>query len=780
MAKYTTVSQTALRFNLSERRVQALCHDGRIEGALMLKGVWLIPDDAKKPEYIRESNAYSGFAGQLSLFDFMTGETLFDLESACDFLGISVATGSNWMKSHRLVPSFMREGKPVFTLDSLRTLLATLSAESGTVLKSRRNKSQVEGIASYSDYLSDSDSAKDAAELVRQMVSLAKNEDDIEPMISLILAEYAIRFLIETGRISAAVYDSTASSQDAIRNKNRSVKRVGKPYICAYFRNELNLGAYEPYIAAFFTSNPTLSGQAPDILSELLSFELPFVPGQDVLGLLYISLKSLKDRKATGTYYTPNALTDRLIDACHIEEHHITGDILDPCCGTGNFLLALLHHGILPEQIYARDNDEMSVAIARINLILNTEDVYLDVICDHVICMDTLLSAPAEDSYDLILGNPPWGCHFDKETSLQLKKRYQTSGSSIESFRLFIEYALSHLTDKGVLAYVLPESFLLVQAHSSIRQMLIQQMSLREVHFVPDGFKNVVCPAILLIAGKESADGINVQLPNRSFTIHTDRHLDTQTFWNLQNDDREALLLEKMNSIPDSMYLAGNADFALGIVTGNNKDYLISAEEYDADPDKYPDAEPILKGSDIRKFGYTRPQNYINFDPSAFQQVARESLYRAPRKLIYRFISNGKAVFAYDDSGILTLNSSNICIPNIPMLSMLYILGVLNSKAADYYFDHSFHSAKLLRSHIESLPIPRIGMEEQEKVIDIVRHLMVCNSLDDAAIFYEQLNQIIYRLFDLTESEIALIETSVSAKSGNSFLYSREEHDECN
>lgn len=745
MAKYTTVRKTAIRLNLSERRIQALCHDGRIEGALMLGGVWMIPDDAQKPAYFRESDAHVGMAGQLSVFDFMTGETMLDLGGACDFLGISTATGNNWLKAHRLVPSAYSEGKPIFTLDSLRILLSQISLEDGNTLKSRRNKSQITGIASYGDYLSDTDSCQDASELIREMVSLAKNEPDIEPLIPLILAEYAIQFLIATGRIDG-------------RNDHGHISR---PTICAYFKDELDLGIYEPLIEAFFTSNPILHGQAPAILEDMMTFHLPFVPGQDVLGLLYISLKSLKDRKATGTYYTPNRLVAELLDQYLSLKPETPQAILDPCCGTGNFLLALLQAGFTPDMLYAQDNDELSIAIARINLILNSEPAYLDVIQKQLTCQDTLLTPSMKETYDLVIGNPPWGCRFERDTAEMLKKRYTTSGTTIESFRLFAEYALDHLKENGVLAYVLPESFLFVDAHDCIRKKLVKEANLKSVRFEPKGFQHVACPAILLVARKEKADfsPITIYTEDKTFTIENDRHLDTEPLWNLQADDYEYRLLESIDHLSGAMTLSGSADFALGIVTGNNAAYLIPREEYLEHPDRYPQAEPVLTGREIMRFGHAEAANYIIFDPSAFQQTAKETYYRAPEKLLYRFISNGKGIFCYDDRKTLTLNSANIVIPQIPMFSDLYLLGILNSSLAGYYFEHRFHSVKMLRSHIESLPIPRLDGNQQQNVIDITRQMMVCNT-DDAENLYRALNAEVYRLYHLTSAEIALIEAS--------------------
>lgn len=46
---YMTANQAAKKWNISQRRVQILCSENRIEGTFKLGETWAIPEDAKKP-----------------------------------------------------------------------------------------------------------------------------------------------------------------------------------------------------------------------------------------------------------------------------------------------------------------------------------------------------------------------------------------------------------------------------------------------------------------------------------------------------------------------------------------------------------------------------------------------------------------------------------------------------------------------------------------------------------------------------------------------------------
>ena len=49
MLEYISAPEAAKKWGISERRVQKLCEENRIPGAVKFSRVWLIPKDAEKP-----------------------------------------------------------------------------------------------------------------------------------------------------------------------------------------------------------------------------------------------------------------------------------------------------------------------------------------------------------------------------------------------------------------------------------------------------------------------------------------------------------------------------------------------------------------------------------------------------------------------------------------------------------------------------------------------------------------------------------------------------------
>jgi type I restriction-modification system DNA methylase subunit len=121
---------------------------------------------------------------------------------------------------------------------------------------------------------------------------------------------------------------------------------------------------------------PTLKNVFRLIAHELSAFDFQNVD-EDILKGVYQELIDLDTRHALGEYYTPDWLCERIIDEFDFKT---TDKILDPSCGSGSFLRAVidrirrLHPKIeverLNDQIHGIDIHPLSVQIAKTTLLL--------------------------------------------------------------------------------------------------------------------------------------------------------------------------------------------------------------------------------------------------------------------------------------------------------------------------------------------------------------------------------------------------------------------------
>jgi hypothetical protein len=467
--------------------------------------------------------------------------------------------------------------------------------------------------------------------------------------------------------------------------------------------------------------------------------------GHDFLGLLYQSLICEGSKSKSGSYYTPS----RIVEDALTNMSAPIETFLDPCCGTGKFLmLAGKTLDLSPQNIYGFDCDPIAVHLARLNLLLTFPNQDFD---PNIHCLDSLSSLATGEMFcttntltgkiDAVATNPPWGANKNTLVPTQ----FQGLIRSRETYSMFILRAIELVCEGGQLSFVLPESILQIRAHFDIRQIILKKTRISRITRLGRPFAGVFTPVIRLDLIKGVSDRnwfISVDDGRSLQTVPQERFVNNEyCLFDIDTNSTEETLLKKIFSAPHTT-LQGHAEWALGVVTGNNRDTILQTQEAES--------EPIFRGSDVRPFAFGEPRSFIRFNPRDFQQVAPLRLLRAPEKLIYKFISD-ELVFAYDDQQRLTLNSANIVIPSIPGMSIKVALAFLNSAVFQYIFKKKFSTHKVLRGDLEKLPFPVIGQALHEKLETIV------NQSIQEGIFPLQLEHLLLSAFGLSDDDISII-----------------------
>ncbi len=604
------------------------------------------------------------------------------LATACKMLGISEATGKNWLRLGKLNAKDSESGKLIYKHE-VEKLLLSLKKDDSNVLKSRRNKTALKGRELYVNYVS-RESPNHAA-----VALLVSGFTGSTTAITALLCESFLQLLVDAKRIKAT---------------------CNKQFFKAYLEGTLDADIYDWLLLELMdkTSRNTLLSAS----KKLPYFTLHFVPFEDTLGLIYLSLMELSKRRQSGRYYTPQSLTDTAVETLQVARGRV---FLDPCCGSGNFLLRLLRRGARVEDLYGCDLDGFSVTLARINFVLSGNCSDKDTLQEHLLKCDTI-TCRSLPQIDVVLGNPPWGsCDDEKVVS-----RYARTLICAEKKRpcfadLFVERSLNLLKDGGIVQFVLPEALLNVASHETIRSFITEHARVRSVRYLGEVFHAVQCPSVILTLEKTSfsnASGdVIVNVGDSNYIVRRQRK---SSDFNFKVTDQEALVLDKMDDLEHCVKLKGHAKFALGIVTGSNNNSIFKQ--------KIEGSEAVLRGLDIEPFKINPPDSFIKYEEGAFQQVAPMELYRAKEKLVYRFIAKYPIV-AVDTHGMLTLNSCNLLVPEFEDLSATYLAAVLNSSAVRFYFEKKFHTIKILRSLLEEVPVPVASKEDQMYIEFLVEEL---------------------------------------------------------
>lgn len=637
---------------------------------------------------------------------------LYTLSELCEKLSVSAATGNNWVKLKKIIPTKLSKNIPLFSNDYLEELKEKIKNDK-KILKSRRNKNFVSGNKFYNYY--NSNRTENTAIIKEFIKNLEKTGLKItDNVISQIVAHCAIQLILS--------YKNSLKNNDNF--SEISVKK--------FLSGSIDLSEYK------FLVDDFLENTFEEPILDLNELKLKYTENEDTLGLIYLSLRSLNERKSSGAYYTPTYITENFCKNL-FKTGYKNKTILDPCCGSGNFLIQLPKDTEF-KNIYGNDIDIFCVKIARFNIALKYGITDKNALYKHITNND-YLSAKSEQKYDYIIGNPPWGANCS-----------DNKNNKTDSYNLITEKALTQLKKDGILGFIIPESFLNVKIHAKTRKKITENNSIKYIEYLGNIFDDVHCPCIIIhiLHNNKPFDtkGLIVKKDSETFTINTSRNVNPDYF-NFLTNDTEYDLIKKIDNIPNKITLKNNSKFALGIVTGDNKKYLSSK--------KTKSNEPVIKGSDLEMFKY-KISSYITFKPANFQQTAPTDLYRTKEKLFYKFISK-KLVFAYDDKQLLSLNSCNILIPKADGLNIKYILAILNSEIVQFYFKKVFNSVKILRSHIEEIPIPFVDNKIQKEVIKLTEKIIISDETEYKEL-YKKLNILIAKLYKINDKEYEIIKSS--------------------
>jgi len=457
----------------------------------------------------------------------------------------------------------------------------------------------------------------------------------------------------------------------------------------------------------------------------------------DLLGFIYQSLLPEGERNCTGQYYTRQEVVREMLTDVFVKDGET---FLDPCCGSGAFLLAAQTDD--PRRLYGADINPVAVMLTVTNLLVKYRHIQF---VPNVFCMDFIdrscFSMEKEylpPTFDYIYTNPPWGaekegCYAADYGMVKSKERAS----------MFLVQSLSRMKQGGTLHFLLPMSLLKIKTHQDIRRYILRHASIKEIHLFDGRFDGVFTGFFSLrIKGELPA------LPY-SYVIHQGGKLSEVTlmpdavttgdipFEVMSNMDQTVVAkMERMRH--DTL---SHSQWALGIVTGNNKEIVKTQCDEGM--------EAVYVGKEVEAFRLKGASSFIRFAPESFQQCAKEKLYRSSEKLIYRFIAKYPIV-AYDNRQRLCLNSANVLIPSIDGMSVKSVAVLLNSSLYRYYYSLKFSDIKVLKGNLQQLPFPQLTAEQDQLLSALVDDILVNGSsshqlaaVDDA----------VYDLFHISSEE---------------------------
>ena len=207
-------------------------------------------------------------------------------------------------------------------------------------------------------------------------------------------------------------------------------------------------------------------------------------------------------RKKFGIFHTDQRLASQILDHLPVEEIPPEARyVVDPACGTGNLLLAAQErlenlspsdwspkhtHRWLRTHMYGSDVEPIAVEIAKLSFLVSSLPMGNSWQIEQRDALDD--SMTFADPPTIWVTNPPWRFRPDSREEKAVN---------------FLNRAVEHLADGGLLACILPASWLSTRTHRNSRREISAKCSVFEVWRLPrDMFKEARFPAAVVFAQK--------------------------------------------------------------------------------------------------------------------------------------------------------------------------------------------------------------------------------------------------------------------------------------
>jgi adenine-specific DNA-methyltransferase len=376
--------------------------------------------------------------------------------------------------------------------------------------------------------------------------------------------------------------------------------------------------------------------------------------------------------------------------------------------------------------------------------------------------------------FDVVIGNPPYGVKLIDKEKEYLKNRFTAISGEVEIYTFFIELAMTDLLKpSGVFSFITTNTIYYLDKFAQIRKKaflenrIISLLELEKQVFAdaPD-----VVPAIYIL--QKNATNSNVIKLYKS--TETKRIYDLVEFEDFKVNNIEQSKFEAKTDFVFSLSTNGSKENLLkrisqlepvkksfkvvyGIKTGDNERFL-SKENTGTENWK----KCASSAKNIKKYTIDWQGDYLNV---CSDLAGLNNLNYEQPKILIQYIRKlsmpVRLVCALDKSGeYYPLNNFSFVISENGS-SLHVLLGILNSRLMNWYFSNSFVDYNIKPKYIEQLPLPKeIISPELEKMVTEIITLKENDKETDTSNLENQIDQLVYQLYDLTEEEIKIIENT--------------------
>jgi adenine-specific DNA-methyltransferase len=382
--------------------------------------------------------------------------------------------------------------------------------------------------------------------------------------------------------------------------------------------------------------------------------------------------------------------------------------------------------------------------------------------------------------FDIVIGNPPYIGIEDIAWDYRrfYEGVYKTATGRFDLYSLFIEKAMQIMVkQRAAFAYIVPGKFLNNKQFVFARKLISENHDVTVVKIDDRVFDNAQVNSAIV----ESYSPIDSSvLTYESFNLNENSlsKISRMSIENILKDKGIVFRLEINNESDELISKIEKDTFKVkeigevkdGIVAGTIKDILFLDNKFDEDSKK------LYFGKHLSRYHLLETDIWVNYKPHEMlkEEIKRKGEKRPGlwmrnkeiferEKILTRFVAR-EIIATYDNENRYyehTLHGTHI-IDN--RFKTKYILSLFNSTLFKFYYQKTnsqggdiFPQVRI--SSVENLPVKLTSLENQQKFISLVdRILKLKNKGKKTQALEEEIDRLVYQLYNITSEEQAIIE----------------------
>ena len=522
------------------------------------------------------------------------------------------------------------------------------------------------------------------------------------------------------------------------------------------------------------------------------------------LGEIYEQILSQHptEKKTGGVYYTPAELVDFVVENTVRVWEKALPTVLDPACGGGFFLLAayqelldrqsqdlgrslsrLEREQILLDCIHGVDISPQAVTITKLSLLLKLlenhprsqqplPDLSYNIRCGNAVIGEDFKGNSSFENYpinwqkafpkvfysggfNIVIGNPPyvdseWMMRYLPEWRQYCTSHYKSATGNWDLFCVFIEKSLTLCRSDGFISLVVPNKLASADYASGARSLLTTASQIITLHDYSQSaaFEAAVYP--LVFVAKKRSTPLDRQEPGAVWAI-------AATVQESQLLDRLREQFPQLEAIAQVNGAATVAEaYAMQelIEEGQDSTYLRMVNS--GTIDRY----CFLWGKKpMRYLG----QSYLHPVIVKGDRLPPKRLQQAQQPKIIVSGMTKRLECALDQEGSFLAGKSTSIIFLSQGCDLYFLLGILNSRLISFYLKNHFSGNSLKGNYFrvgspQLRKIPICLSKNPEPMIKLVIHRLTETIPANLQMIDRQIDQLVYQLYGLTDSEIQIIE----------------------